>query len=111
MSEKSIPLIAAVAIIALMFAWMQILNFASPRWSRILRRLRLKRMKAKRDKGDHPYSVGFQQTITPHAGSVLPLSSRRLADRSRDLRQALSARERGVSRSDPATPHISSLAE
>ena len=74
MSEKSIPLIAATAIISLMFAWMQILNFASPRWKRILKRFHLKRMKAKRDKGEHPHSVRFQRTISP-ADSVSPLSS------------------------------------
>jgi hypothetical protein len=105
MSEKSIPLIVTVAIIALMFSWLQVLNFAFPRWRRALRRRRMKMMNLIRDKeaGAH-----FHQTCPDQAVAVSSLSSRRLANQSRDLRQALYTREeRGASHSQPITPDIS----
>jgi hypothetical protein len=102
MSEKSIPLIITVAIIALMFSWLQVLNFAFPHWHRALKRRRMKMMNLIRDKRGR---VTFQ-TIPVQAVAVSSLSSRRLADQSRDLRQALYAREeRGASRSQPITPN------
>jgi hypothetical protein len=49
MAEASIGIIIAVATIALMFAWIQILNFAIGHRYSALKRLRLRNMR--RDKG------------------------------------------------------------
>lgn len=48
MAEASIGIIIAVATVALMFAWIQILNFAIGHRYRALKRLRLRNMR--RDK-------------------------------------------------------------
>lgn len=102
MSEKSIPLIITVATIALMFGWLQVINFAFPHWRRALKRRRMRNLR--RERGRLPN----RQKIPVQAVPLSSLSSRRLADKSRDLREAIYAREeRGASRSQPATPHIS----
>jgi hypothetical protein len=103
MSEKSIPLIIAVATIALMFGWLQVINFAFPHWHRALKRRRMKNLRR-----DRRGRVSNHPKIPAQAVPLSSLSSRRLADKSRDLREAIYAREeRGASRSQPATPHIS----
>ena len=112
MSEKSIPLIVTVAIIALMFAWVQLLNFACPRWRRALKRRRLKMMNVYRDRRGGRLSVTSCKTIPAKAVSMSTLSSRRLADQSRDILQAISSRgEQAVSRSQSTPQHINSIAE
>lgn len=79
MSEKSIPLIVTVAMIALMFAWVQLLNFACPHWCRALkRRRRLKKMNLKQKGTD---SVTSDQTIPAQAVPMPALPSRRLSPR------------------------------
>lgn len=45
MSEQTLSLIIAVAIIALMFAWVPFLNFVCPPCGRALERLRLRKAK------------------------------------------------------------------
>lgn len=109
MSDKSIPFIVTVATIVLMFGWGQLLNFACPHWSRALRR-GLKKMKRGRRKG--PSSVTSYRTIQAQAAPVSSLSSRSLADQSRDLLQAISAGgKRVVSHPRSTIPSIHSVAE
>jgi hypothetical protein len=108
MSDRSIPLIVTVAILALMFAWVQLLNFAFPRWRRFLKRRLLRSMRIKRSRKHGSFRILSDQSITDRQASV-PRSSRSLKDQSRDLFQALSAvGERGVSRSQPTIQRVPS---
>jgi hypothetical protein len=103
MSDKSIPLIVTVVILALMFAWVQLLNFAFPRWRRSIKRRLLKRMYLQRAKRRPNHRVSSRQSNPDHA----PLSSHRLKNQSRDLLQALSAiGDRAVPRTQPTTQRI-----
>ena len=83
MSEKSAPL---------MFVWVQLVKFVRPTWVRALGRHGLKRMNVKRDKRDSTFVVTSHQTIPVRRVPMSSLSSRRLANQSRDLLQAISAR-------------------
>lgn len=100
MSEESISLIITAAVIALMFAWVPLLNcFRSPRGKST--------ETSSAQKGEHetqqdryPIKVIPYPTIPAGAVLVSSLSSQRLREQSRDLHQALSARDSGaVSRS------------
>ena len=107
MSDSSIPLIVTVAILALMFAWVQLLNFAFPRWRRSLKRRLLRSMHLHRGRRHGSLRIPSHQSTTDRGGSVS--RSRRLKDQSRDLLQALSAvGERAVSRSRPTIQHVPS---
>jgi hypothetical protein len=99
MSNRSIPLIVTAATIALMFGWVQVLNFAFPYWHRALKRCRSKRVNVKRAETDLPVSDTSDQTIPAQAAPRLIRSSPRLAAQSRVLLEAISARREGDSRS------------
>jgi hypothetical protein len=105
MSEQSIPLIVTAAAIALMFGWVQVLNFACPHWRRALKRRRLKIMNPKRNRRDRRIDAPSHRA-TAQAAPSSSLSSRRLATQSRDLLQAISARGDGTaSHSHSTTTH------
>ena len=105
MSEQSIPLIVTAAAIALMFGWIQVLNFACPHWRRALKRRRLKIMNVKRNRRDYRIDAPSHRATAQEAPRS-SVSSRRLANQSRDLLQAISAKgDRAASHSHSTTPH------
>jgi hypothetical protein len=108
MSDRSIPFIVTIAILALMFAWVQLLNFAFPRWRRSLKRRLLRSMHLHRGRRRASFRTPPRQSNADRGASI-PRSSRRLKDQSRDLLQALSAvGERAVSRSQPTIQRVPS---
>lgn len=105
MSDISIPLIVTVAILALMFAWVQLLNFAFPRWRRSLKRRLLRSIYLHRGRRRGSYRIPSRQSIAERGHSV----PHRLKGQSRDLLHALSAvGERAVSRSQPTIQRVPS---
>jgi hypothetical protein len=105
MSEKSIPLILTIAIFALMFAWVQLLNFAFPCWRRSIKRRLLKSMYLRRASQRHRHRISSRQA----SQGRVPLSAHHLRKQSRDLLQALSAiGDRAVPRTPSTVQRIPS---
>jgi hypothetical protein len=97
MSEGSISLIVTVAIIAIMLAWVPMLNFLfSPR-NQFAAASPAQKDADETHQDIRPFKVLPYPTIPAGAVLVSSLSSQRLRNQSRDLRQALSARDSGAS--------------
>jgi hypothetical protein len=101
MSKESISIIIAIVVIALMFAWVPLVNYVCPPgWSS---------KETSADEEKEPDSVKERQpqkrTGRPDAVPVSGLSSKRLREKSRDLCEAISARrDRGIARSESTIP-------
>lgn len=96
MSEDSISIIITVGIIALMLASVLYLNVI----------YRVRRRPAEESHTERQQDEAWQQRAS--ASSLSSLSSRRLADQSRDLLHALSTRgERANPRSQAGDPRVS----
>ena len=101
MSADSIHIVVTVGIIALMFSWVPFVNFLCPPGFR---------SREKTEKKGHDTRPGpslehaaSPPTNPPRPAPVSSLSSRRLADQSRDLLNAISARDH----SEPVARRIS----
>ena len=108
MSKESISITVAIVVIALMFAWVPLVNYVCPPgWSS-------KETSADEDK--KPDRVNERQppkqTVQPDAVQVSGLSSERLRKQSRDLCEAISARrDRGLARSESTASEIRSASQ
>lgn len=104
MSKESISIIVTVVVIALMFAWVPLVNFVCPPgWSS---KETSPDEEKERERGKERQPP--QQTGRPVAVPRSGLSSKRLRDQSRDLCEAISARgERGTARSQSSASQIS----
>jgi hypothetical protein len=100
MSADSIHLIVTVGIIVLMFSWVPFINRLCPPGFRSTE----KNEQKGHDKRPGPslQSAASPPANAPGPAPVSSLSSRRLADRSRDLLNAISSRDRA----EPVVPRI-----
>jgi len=100
MSRESISIIVTVVVIALMFAWVPLVNFVCPPgWSS-----KEKAQDEEKDRKRQPAQPMRPPEMVPSSR----LSSKRLRDQSRDLCAAISARgERGTARSQSTASRIS----
>jgi hypothetical protein len=105
MSKESISIIIAIVVIALMFAWVPLVNYVCPPgWSS---------KETSADKEKEQDRVNERQppkrTGRPDAVPVSGLSSKRLREQSRDLCEAISARrDRAMARSESTASQIPS---
>jgi hypothetical protein len=104
MSKDFMSVVIAVGIIALMFAWAAILDFAFPRWLSSADSRREMKRPCGRGAASRPIT-------TTYAARVLPRATRRLAEQSQDVLHGLSSRPHGITRSRSAAPPISSISE
>ena len=104
MSKESVSIIVTVVVIALMFAWVPLVNFVCPPgWSS---------KETSPDEENERERQPTQQMRPPAAVPSSSLSSKRLRDQSRDLCAAISARgERGTARSQSSVSQISSASQ
>jgi hypothetical protein len=110
MSRESISIIVTIVVIALMFAWVPLVNFVCPPgWSSAEKPSSEEKEREKRKQGQSLQREPSAESTLQKAAPVSRLSSRRLRDQSRDLCEAISARgERGAARSQ-STSYISSV--
>jgi hypothetical protein len=96
MSKESISIIVTVVVIALMFAWVPLVNFVCPPgWSSKETSPDEEKEREKGKERQRPQQTG-PAAVVPTSG----LPSKRLRDQSRDLCEAISARKgRGTARS------------
>jgi hypothetical protein len=106
MSRESISIVVTIVVIALMFAWVPLVNLVCPPgWSSTEES---SSEEEKQKRGQSLHREPFPETPPQKGAPISRLSSRRLRDQSRDLSEAISARgERGATRSQP-TSYISS---
>ena len=108
MSKESISIIVAIVVIALMFAWVPLVNYVCPAgWSS---------KEGSRDEEKEQERVNERQppkrTGHPDAVPVSGLSSKRLREQSRDLCEAISARrDRAMVRSEQTASQIPSASQ
>jgi hypothetical protein len=106
MSSDSIHIIITVGIIALMFSWVPFVNVVCPPGFRSTEKTE-KKEREPRQQRPSLQSVAAPPASPAHRAPVSSLSSRRLADQSRDLLNAISARgEREIPRPQPATSQV-----
>jgi hypothetical protein len=102
MSADSIHVIIAVGIIALMFAWVPFANVVCPPGFRSAEKTAKREPQQQRPS---PQLIASPPLTKP--APVSSLSSRRLAEQSRDLLDELSARgEQSIPQSQPAAPYV-----
>ena len=108
MSQDSLHIVITIGIIALMFAWVPLLGFiCPPGWSS--RDTSKEQEKSELESGQNTVRHDVSDLITlPPAAPSASRSSKRIADKSRDLLQAMSGRgDRSISRVPSGTPYTS----
>ena len=111
MSKESISIVVTIVVIALMFAWVPLVNFVCPPgWSSAEKSSSDEEEREKAKHGQLLQRDTSPETTPQKAAPVSRLSSRRLREQSRDLCEAISARgERGMARSQSTVSRISSV--
>jgi hypothetical protein len=102
MSRESISIVVTIVVIALMFAWVPLVNIVCPPgWSSAEKESSEEKEPEKRKQGQSLQREPSAEASPQNAAPVSRLSSRRLRDQSRDLCEAISARgQRGGARSE-----------
>jgi hypothetical protein len=108
MSKESISIIIAIVVIALMFAWVPLVNYVCPPgWSSKETSADEEKEQDKVNERQPPKRTG-----RPDAVPVSGLSSKRLREQSRDLCEAISARrDRVTARSESTASQIPSASQ
>jgi hypothetical protein len=105
MSADSIHIIITVGIIALMFAWVPLINVVCPPGFRSAEKPKKKEREPQQQRPSPQY-IASPPTKPAPVSSRSSQSSRRLAEQSRDLLNEISTRERGIPRFEPAASRV-----